>query len=294
MRKIQLLPNLVTLGNAFCGVLAISTAIDALVYGAADELVFFAKMERACMLIFLGMFFDTLDGFVARLTRGTSAFGAQLDSFADALTFGLAPAVLVKVLLEHAGGPSGTPADPRLHFLAIAAFSLLAILRLVRFNLETESEQVEDHRWFRGLPSPAAAGAAVSSIWLYLVLRQPELEVTAGTPTPFHRLMGWMDAMDWAPILDESLPFFLALMPVLGLLMVSNVRYRHLGQLVTSGGGSFVSLVWFLGVVFLMYLAPVPVLFLGFHGFVWFGLLRHGLSRVRAARGQAADVRQAA
>jgi hypothetical protein len=85
VKRIILLPTLVTLANAFCGVLALSKAIDALADPAADPGIFYRKLEVACMLVFIGMVFDTLDGWVARVTRGFSAFGAQLDSFADAL-----------------------------------------------------------------------------------------------------------------------------------------------------------------------------------------------------------------
>src|SRR5262245_20254693 len=87
MRRISALPNLLTLGNAFCGLLAIAKAIDALALSRDDSSIFYANIERACWLIFLGMLFDALDGKVARITGGSSKFGAQLDSFSDALTF---------------------------------------------------------------------------------------------------------------------------------------------------------------------------------------------------------------
>src|SRR5688572_15384119 len=135
-RRAQLLPNLITLGNAFCGLLALSKAIDALTLSASAPMVFYEKMEAACFLVFLGMVFDALDGLVARMTGGGSAFGAQLDSFSDALTFGAVPALMTKVLIEHESPP--TPGNARLHFLAAATFALMAILRLVRYNLEPE------------------------------------------------------------------------------------------------------------------------------------------------------------
>src|SRR5262245_52812683 len=158
-RRAQLLPNLITLGNAFCGLLALSKAIDALTLSAQAPIVFYEKMEAACFLVFLGMVFDALDGLVARMTGGGTEFGAQLDSFSDALTFGVVPAILAKVLIEH---ESEDP-NARLHFLAAASFALMAILRLVRYNLEPaprEEPQGEDSvKTFQGLPSPAAAGA---------------------------------------------------------------------------------------------------------------------------------------
>jgi CDP-diacylglycerol--serine O-phosphatidyltransferase len=132
----HLLPNLITLANAFCGLLALSKAIDALTLSGDAPIVFYEKMEAACFLVFLGMLFDALDGLVARMTGGSSEFGAQLDSFSDALTFGAVPALLAKVLIEHESSPS--TGNARLHFLAAATFALMAILRLVRYNLEPE------------------------------------------------------------------------------------------------------------------------------------------------------------
>lgn len=279
MKRIHVLPNLITLANAFCGLLALAKAIDALTLSGQDPIVFYQKMEAACFLVFLGMVFDSLDGVVARLTRGHSAFGAQLDSFSDALTFGVVPALLAKVLIEHEGELSGYTGSTRLHFLAAAAFALMAILRLVRFTLETDEEA--DHDTFRGLPSPAAAGSVASMIWLYLILRRPELEQVEGTPTPMHRLLGWMKDVDWAPLLDWVPLVLVAALPILGFLMVSQVRYMHPISRLTGSGGQFFTLV---GVVFgmlLFLMAPVPVLFLVFNGFAVFGVVGALAARVR-------------
>jgi len=90
MKPVSMLPNLLTLGNSACGLLAISKAVDALAYTAEDESFFYRKMEAACSLVFLGMVFDALDGRVARLTKQTTEFGAQMDSFTDLISFGVA------------------------------------------------------------------------------------------------------------------------------------------------------------------------------------------------------------
>ena len=266
-----LLPNLITLGNAFCGVLALSKAIDALTLSANAPIVFYEKMEAACFLVFLGMVFDALDGLVARMTGGGSEFGAQLDSFSDALTFGVVPAMLAKVLVEHetSGGSA------RLHFLAAATFSLMAILRLVRFNLDPAPRalQREDEvKTFQGLPSPAAAGAVASTIWLYLILRRPELEVEEGTPTWLHRLLVFMREVEWSPILDWVPPVLVGALPVLGLLMVSNLRYVH-GPSYLTRGGQHLTLVAFAFALILLYMAPVPILFLSAMAFLLSGLV---------------------
>ena len=266
-----LLPNLITLGNAFCGVLALSKAIDALTLSANAPIVFYEKMEAACFLVFLGMVFDALDGLVARMTGGGSEFGAQLDSFSDALTFGVVPAMLAKVLVEH----ENSGGIPRLHFLAAVTFSLMAILRLVRFNLDPAPRSLQredDVKTFQGLPSPAAAGAVTSTIWLYLILKRPELEVEEGTPTWLHKLLLFMRDVDWTPILDWVPPLLVGALPVIGLLMVSNLRYVHAVSYLTRAG-QHVTLVAFVFVVILLYMAPVPILFLSAMAFLLSGLV---------------------
>src|SRR5204863_8465819 len=98
---IQVLPALVTLGNVLAGLLAISYVVDAWGHppGSAARTALWAK---AAWVIFIGMFCDALDGKVARLTGSASAFGAELDSLADVVTFGGAPALLAKtVVLDH-------------------------------------------------------------------------------------------------------------------------------------------------------------------------------------------------
>lgn len=272
MREVIALPNLLTLANAFCGLLAISKGIDALALDVSSPALFYAKMEAAAGLIFLGMVFDMLDGKVARWTGGSSAFGAQLDSFADALTFGCAPALLTKMLIEHEGPLLGYRGNPRIHFLCAAAFSLMAILRLVRFNLETEPDE-DAHQSFKGLPSPAAAGAVASAILLYLVTRQPALETEQGAPTPVGYLLRRMEVgvnftLPWWYLLGLA-----ALLPALGFLMVSRVRYTHMASALTRRG-TFLTLVYLVFGAFLFWLAPIPILFLGFNGFVVFGVVR--------------------
>ncbi|MCZ6596150.1 MAG: CDP-alcohol phosphatidyltransferase family protein [Planctomycetota bacterium] len=278
MKPVSILPTGITLANAFFGVLALSKAIDAVVYTGEDPGLFYRKMEAACMLVFLGMLCDLLDGWVARATRGFSRFGAQLDSFADALTFGIVPAMLAKVLIEHEGELCGYAASPRIGFIASAAFALMAILRLVRYNLDEGGE--EDHT-FRGLPSPAAAGAVASTIWLYLILRRPELEVVEGTPTPFSRVMSWMESVGWGPALDLVPLFLVVLLPLLGILMVSQVRYSHAIRFLTRARTHFFTLVWFVFAVFLFFLAPVPILFMVFNGFVFYGVVAPLVARQR-------------
>jgi CDP-diacylglycerol--serine O-phosphatidyltransferase len=272
MRRVSALPNLLTLGNAFCGLLAISKAIDALAISDAEPGLFYSKMETACLLIFLGMVFDALDGKVARMTGGASLFGAQLDSFSDAITFGCAPALLAKVLIEHEGPILGYNGNPRLHFIACAVFALMAVLRLARFNLETSSDE-KSHAEFRGLPSPAAAAAAVSTLLMYLTLRRPELEVDDGTLTPMGRVFKLFPQVRVETLPPWVLPAIALLLPALGFLMVSRVRYPHAVALLTRKG-SFFTLVYLVFGAFFLFAAPIPVTFVAAHLFVWSGLVR--------------------
>ena len=96
-RAASVLPTLLTLGNVICGFAAIHYAAKPI-----DESAFgFSTLSFAGALVFLGMFFDAIDGTVARLTRSTSDLGAQLDSLADVITFGVAPAFMTLRLVSH-------------------------------------------------------------------------------------------------------------------------------------------------------------------------------------------------
>lgn len=280
MRKISALPNLLTLGNAFCGLLAIAKAIDALQLSQSPEdPIFFSHMQRACWLILLGMIFDALDGKVARMTGGGSEFGAQLDSFSDALTFGCAPALLAKVLIEHEGGRLGIPGHPKLHFIAAAAFAIMAILRLARFNLETTADE-DAHQDFKGLPSPAAAGAIVSTMLAYLMLRDPKLEYDSGYQTPVGALLEWAPVLHDTAVLKVLITGLAVMLPLIGFLMISRVRYVHAVSMLTRKR-SFFMLVWLVFAAFLLFAAPIPMLFLAFNGFVVLGFVRWLMRRAR-------------
>jgi CDP-diacylglycerol---serine O-phosphatidyltransferase len=274
VRKVHLLPNLLTLANAFCGLLAICKAIDALALGSSEH-SFHTKMETAAWLIFLGMVFDAVDGKVARMVGGASAFGAQLDSFSDMLTFGVAPAVIAKVLLEH----EGFPTNPRVNFVAAAVFATMAILRLARFNLETEPDE-SAHRHFKGLPSPAAAGTVASSILMYLSLKHPDLEFSDGTRTPLGALLRLFPQIDQSPFLGWMLGLIGISLPICGLLMVSRVRYVHMFSALT-GRGQFVTLVSVVVALILLFVAPVLSVFFLFHVYVITGVVRWALARRR-------------
>ena len=141
-RGIYLLPSILTTFGMFAGFYSIVASIN-------------GNFTLAAISIMVAMMWDTLDGRVARLTNTQSAFGAQYDSLADLISFGLAPALLV---YEWSLSDLG-----RVGWLAAFIFLACAALRLARFNTQVGTA---DKRYFQGLPSPAAAGVIASMIWL--------------------------------------------------------------------------------------------------------------------------------
>jgi CDP-diacylglycerol--serine O-phosphatidyltransferase len=143
-RGVYLLPSLMTLSNLLCGFASI-------VYSTRGD------FDTAAVLIGVAMIVDTLDGFLARLTHSQSAFGAELDSLADVVSFGVAPAILAFTWGLWSLGRLGWAAG----FIYVAA----AAMRLARFNIQSAS--TADKRYFAGLPSPAAASVTASTVFLY-------------------------------------------------------------------------------------------------------------------------------
>ena len=141
-KGIYILPNLFTLAALFGGFYAIVMAID-------------GRFDQAAVGVFCAMVLDSLDGRVARMTNTQSAFGEQMDSLSDMVSFGAAPALISYVwALKDVG---------RWGWLASFVYCACAALRLARFNVNTA---VVDKRYFQGLPSPAAAALVAGFIWL--------------------------------------------------------------------------------------------------------------------------------
>lgn len=137
----SIVPNLFTLANLFCGFAAIVAALE-------------SSIERAAFLILLSGIFDALDGVVARLTRSASEFGVELDSLCDAVSFGVAPSVVLYMVYFHELGNWGQ--------LLASLPALTGVLRLARFNVQLTS--LEDKQYFRGMPIPAGAFALLSYV----------------------------------------------------------------------------------------------------------------------------------
>src|SRR5262245_11755384 len=154
-RGIYWLPNLFTIASLFSGFYAIVQAMN-------------GRFEYAAMAILVAMVFDGLDGRIARFTRTQSAFGAELDSLSDMVSFGVAPALVVYVwsLQDFARIKDIVMLGPwltnKLGWIAAFIYCACAALRLARFNTQLE---VADKRFFQGLPSPAAACVIAGMVW---------------------------------------------------------------------------------------------------------------------------------
>ena len=133
-------PGTFTMGNVVCGFLAILSSIE-------------GNITTACWFVVLAGFLDALDGKVARLSGGTSQFGIELDSLADFLSFGVAPAVVVYSIKLNSLGKWG--------WIISIVYIMAAAYRLARFNLLADSDEKRD---FLGLPVPAAALTLVGYI----------------------------------------------------------------------------------------------------------------------------------
>lgn len=233
LKTVPVLPSVVTLGNVFFGFLAMAKSADAVLLASQRGMLLtpavINKIEVAALLLFVAMVFDALDGTVARLTRQTSPFGAQLDSLADMVTFGVAPAFIAKVLIEFHVQPALNvlPTHPKLYYVAAAIYVLCAAMRLARFNVEVRGADADEHQEFAGLPSPAAASVVAAMLLFFCSMKD-----TGDLPF-FTELVKGYGGEVW---IMWALPVALV---VLGLLMVSRFPYPHLMVTFLRGRHSF-------------------------------------------------------
>lgn len=191
-RGIYVLPNLLTTANLFCGFYAIVAAIQ-------------GQFLKGAVAIMLAAVFDGLDGKIARVTRTVSRFGLQYDSLSDAISFGVAPGILVYLWALQPFG--------RLGWLAALIFVACGTLRLARFNVQVHSIR---GNYFNGLPIPAAAFMIASTVLLHNRL--------GGTGTAKHVTI-------------------LIMIYVLSCLMVSTIKYYSFKHLELSNKMKFNMLV---------------------------------------------------
>jgi len=216
-RGIYILPSVLTTFGMFAGFYSIIASIN-------------GDFTTAAISIMIAMLWDTLDGRVARLTNTQSEFGAEYDSLADLVSFGLAPALLVyEWTLSDLG---------RFGWLAAFIYLACAALRLARFNTQVGSA---DKRYFQGFPSPAAAGVIATMIWLKI----------------------WTYAFFDSDVISIGYYLGAGITIVCGLLMVSNVRYYSFKELDSKKASFRFLLGIVLSLIVLLY-KPNIVLFTGF------------------------------
>jgi CDP-diacylglycerol---serine O-phosphatidyltransferase len=244
IRSVYFLPSLATLGNAVSGFAAIYVATLVAQGGAPPRdpwgSFFVARgFSAAAYLIFLAMVFDALDGRLARFARHTTDFGGQLDSMADVVSFGLAPA-FVALRLFHLDGPDWYVPIMRLVWAIAALYMCCAAIRLARFNVSNQHGE-QHHFSFLGLPSPGAAGAVAS-----LILMEQEL------------------AHQGLTFLSQACVTILPIVVLAtGLLMVSQLRYPHLVNRYLRGRRSIARLISIWILVLLIFVAHQYVLGIG-------------------------------
>ena len=247
------LPSIVTLANLACGICALILCMDAVAMGQSsisfdpDRI---HPLKGAAWLLVLATFLDAMDGKLARLTRNTSTLGAQLDSLADAVAFGVVPGMLVRATVLIQGPALGTAPHPRLLWVAPVVFTCCAILRLARFNVENSGESSRKGvKFFTGLPTPAAAGLPVAMVLFMFGVADPNFLLSLGAET----------VTGIQALLVRMLPFTLL---VLGALMVSRIPYPHLASWLTRNRSPFRTTAEFVLVGGLLLIEPEAALFL--------------------------------
>jgi CDP-diacylglycerol--serine O-phosphatidyltransferase len=252
-RGIYIIPSMFTCGNMSFGLLSIIASISGHFIPAA----WFLIGALAC---------DILDGRIARMTKTTSVFGMELDSLSDLVSFGIAPAIMMYMLVLNTMGNIG---------IAIAVlYVLCCALRLARFNVLAHSGEV--HKHFVGLPTPASAGVIISFVLSYSLL------VPQGYSLNFKTI----------PALMEFMPTFFKIMPivivVLSFLMVSNIPYLSFKKLKLSKIRTIELLVVLIVLIILIVIFPQNTIFIIFSVYAVSGLLIY-IPRLIFRKRRAAD-----
>jgi CDP-diacylglycerol--serine O-phosphatidyltransferase len=232
-RAVQALPNGFTLASLFFGIFAIVTAAR----GGDDNHV------RAAWYIVIAAVCDALDGRIARATNSASRFGEELDSLVDAISFGLAPALLMYfAVLRHAGWD----------WVFVFLFAACAVMRLARFNIE-QAGQRKTH--FVGLPSPMAGGTLATYYWF--------------SQTSLYN-QTFLAGLPWQVMLKF-------LMISLALLMISNVPYPAWPTFSVRTAKGIVGLTAFVGLILGLVFLPREFFFPVGVFYVAYGVLRAAL-----------------
>jgi len=241
-RGIFLLPSIFTVGNMFCGYACI-------VYSMRGNL------DIAAPFIGFAVVLDMLDGRIARMTGTTSAFGLELDSLADVISFGLAP-----VVLTFAWGLSELG---RVGWAAGFLYLTCAAMRLARFNIQSPNQT--DKRYFVGLASPPAAGIAAATVFAW--------PVPLTTPVRFTQVFS--ETAPWQAVAA------LLVMLVPGVLMVSTIRFRSFKTINFGWGRTYTPLFIFVIAIVSIAAEPRFTLLLLSYGYLASAFIGLAWSRLR-------------
>ncbi|MDY0238389.1 MAG: CDP-diacylglycerol--serine O-phosphatidyltransferase [Campylobacterales bacterium] len=223
--KLQLsyvIPNLFTAASAFLGVIGILASSK-------------GNFEKAAIYIILSLFFDGLDGRIARMTKTTSKFGAEFDSLSDIVAFGVAPAMLFYFSIGHQYGRFGA--------LLAALYVVFGAIRLARFNVTTSTGEPSV---FIGVPIPTAA--VITAMWILIYQKYP-----------------YMLKLEWMILLGQA---------IISFLMVSNIRYPSFKNIDLKKSQRIKVFVTLTLVFSLIYLYPIETGTLFVTGYLLYGVSR--------------------
>ena len=298
LRRVHVLPSLLTLGNFACGFFSIVLCFNALIFSTRAQVMIetdpgavatatggyvdaatvhpgvsthtkasaigskaraATMLTWACLMIFVGMLFDMLDGKIARHMGADSAFGKELDSLADIITFGVAPAFIV---ITHwvRDMPVAVSWWGQVMIFGIV-FASCAALRLARYNVD--SGVIGDKNTFSGLPSPAAAGCVVTAVLL-----------VEGDYAFVGTVCEWLSSISGGlmPAVQVKSRFLALFMLFVGTMMVTTIPFVHLANRFLVGRKSFAVLVVAVFLLALLWHEPRIISCLMFNGYMVVGL----------------------
>jgi CDP-diacylglycerol--serine O-phosphatidyltransferase len=253
-RAAYILPTLFTAGNIFLGFYSILRSFHGAMAATSNGSDASQNFDSAAIAIGAAVVLDGLDGRIARMTNTTSDFGREMDSLADVISFGIAPAVLAYAwgveFIDTTIGPNVREHITRAGTFAAFLFLLCGAARLARFNIQKnpvpKNPGRPDRKYFVGLPIPAGAAMVAGVVFAF-----------DGEP------LGWWPlSVVW-----------LALLVVLGLLMVSTWRYYSFKGIGLSRPYTPLIIILFGGMIYLTWNWPQPVLLALPAGYVASGII---------------------
>lgn len=298
LRRVHLLPSLLTLGNFACGFFSIVFCLNSLFFTTRAQMIeaghtrpavvaetaiegeaaekplsgpalrFWSAagsnaraasmLQWACIIVFLGMMFDMLDGKIARHMGADSAFGKELDSLADVVTFGIAPPLIVTTQWISVMPMSASWWGQVMIFGVV--YASCAALRLARYNVMAG---IGDKNIFTGLPSPAAAGCVVTAV----LLAEGGYSFVADACQWISQIGG-----DWISAVQVKSRILALFMLFIGALMMTSIPFVHVANRYLVGRKPFAILVVLLFGLVLLWHEPRICAFLIFNGYMVVGL----------------------